>query len=418
MATLLRMPEVAASATSAVLLAWNKKVGDAIAAGDVLAEIESEKAVVEYAAEEAGTVGHLFLADGEEAEVGAPIAILLAPGETAADVAALIASLKTDVPTQAAGADAGAAGGEAAAAATATVPATDASAAGPASGGRIFASPLARRLARERGIDLAGISGSGPRGRIVKRDLDTLVPASRASAAAVAAAPAGESAFREIPHSGMRRTIARRLSESKASIPHFYLSVDCRVDRLLALRSEFNATAARKISINDFVVRAVAIALREVPEANVAWTDTAMRQFAHADIAVAVATDDGLITPIVRAADTRPVSAISAEIADLAERARAGRLKPSEYQGGSFSVSNLGMYGVDEFAAIVNPPQAAILAVGAVQRRPVVEGDALVAGSIMRCTLSVDHRAIDGALAGRWLAEFRRLVESPMSLLV
>lgn len=215
----------------------------------------------------------------------------------------------------------------------------------------------------------------------------------------------------------MRRTIARRLSESKASIPHFYLSVDCRVDRLLALRQEFNATAPRKVSINDFIVRASALALRAVPEANVAWTDSAMRQFAHADIAVAVATDEGLITPIVRAADTLTVSEISAAIAELAARARAGKLKPSEYQGGSFSVSNLGMYGVDGFSAIVNPPQAAILAVGAVQKKPVVEGDALAVGSVLACTLSVDHRAIDGALAGRWLAEFRRVLEAPMALL-
>jgi pyruvate dehydrogenase E2 component (dihydrolipoamide acetyltransferase) len=260
------------------------------------------------------------------------------------------------------------------------------------------------------------VSGSGPRGRIVKRDLDAMKPVP-AAAAAAAASPAGESAYREIPHSGMRRAIARRLSESKATIPHFYLSVDCRVDRLLALRGEFNASAPRKVSINDFIVRAVALALREVPEANVAWTDTALRQFAHADIAIAVATDDGLITPIVRAADTKTVSAISAEIADLAERARAGKLKPGEYQGGSFSVSNLGMHGVDEFAAIVNPPQAAILAVGAVQPKPVVDNGALACGSVLRCTLSVDHRAIDGALAGRWLAEFRRVLEAPLSLL-
>lgn len=424
MASLLRMPEVAAAATSAVLLAWNRQAGDAVAVGDVLAEIESDKAVVEYEVEEAGTIGQLLLAAGEEADVGTPIAVLLSPGETMADAGALLASLGGDAAAAAGGAGAVAAGGNSAAAGSdAPVAAAAASAAGATAGGsaRIFASPLARRLAKERGIDLAGVSGSGPRGRIVKRDIEAAKAgvAAGAAAGAIAAAVPGnaESPYVEIPHSGMRRTIARRLSESKASIPHFYLSVDCRVDRLLALRAEFNATAARKVSINDFIVRAVAVALREVPEANVAWTDSAMRQFAHADIAVAVATDEGLITPIVRAADAKPVSAISAEIADLAGRARAGKLKSSEYQGGSFSVSNLGMYGVDEFSAIVNPPQAAILAVGAVQRKPVVEGDALVVGSVLRCTLSVDHRAIDGALAGRWLAEFRRVLEAPMSLL-
>lgn len=216
----------------------------------------------------------------------------------------------------------------------------------------------------------------------------------------------------------MRRTIARRLAESKSTIPHFYLSVDCRMDRLLALRAEINAGAARKISVNDFVVRAVAVALREVPEANVAWTDTAMRQFRSADIAVAVSTDTGLITPIVRAADSKPLSVISAEIAELAARARAGQLRPDEYQGGSFSVSNLGMHGVAEFSAIINPPEAAILAVGVTQPMPVVRDGQVEVAQVMRCTLSVDHRAIDGALAAKWLAAFRRLLENPLAMLV
>jgi len=411
MATMLRMPEVAASATSATLLAWNKQVGEAVAVGDVLAEIESEKAVVEYPAEAAGTIGQLLLAAGQEAEVGTPIAVLLAPGETTADAAALLATLEADAPATATGS--GVEPGPAPVPALESVSTQLAGAPEPAK--RVLASPLARRLARERGIDLADLRGSGPHGRIVKRDLEAARPL---SAASVATAPSGESAFREIPHSGMRRTIARRLSESKASIPHFYLSADCRVERLLALREEFNANRPRRVSINDFIVRAVALALHEVPEANVAWTDTAMRQFAQADIAVAVATDDGLITPIVRGAEGKSVSQISAEIAGLAERARAGKLQPGEYRGGSFSVSNLGMYGVDEFTAIVNPPQAAILAVGAVRQQPVVENGAPACGSILRCTLSVDHRAIDGALAARWLAAFRKAVEAPFALLV
>ncbi|WP_449426254.1 2-oxo acid dehydrogenase subunit E2 [Rhodanobacter lindaniclasticus] len=335
-----------------------------------------------------------MLTAGQEAEVGAPIAVL-APGETMADAASLLAAPGTTTPAPAVEPEVRP---EPVVAAT---PETK----------RIFASPLARRLARERGIDLASCTGSGPGGRIVKRDVEAV------RQAPVAAPAASAAAFREIPHSGMRRTIARRLSESKASIPHFYLSVDCRVDRLLALREEFNATRPRRVSINDFIVRAAALALREVPEANVAWTDTAMRQFAQADIAVAVATDDGLITLIVRHADAKSVSEISADIADLAQRARAGKLQPAEYQGGSFSISNLGMYGVDEFTAIVNPPQAAILAVGAVRQMPVIENGAPTCGSVLRCTLSVDHRAIDGALAARWLAAFRGAIEAPLALL-
>ena len=216
----------------------------------------------------------------------------------------------------------------------------------------------------------------------------------------------------------MRRTIARRLAESKSTIPHFYLTVECRMERLLALRMEINASASRKISVNDFIVRAVAVALREVPQANVGWTDTAMRQYAQADVAVAVSTDTGLITPIVRAADRKTLSQISAEIADLAARARAGQLRPEEYQGGSFSVSNLGMHGVGAFSAIINPPQAAILAVGASQQKPVVENGELKVGTVMACTLSVDHRAIDGALAAQWLAAFQRAIEAPLSMLI
>lgn len=405
MATLLRMPEVAANATHAVLAAWNKQVGDAVAAGEVLADIESDKAVVELAADEAGTIGHLLVAAGQEVEVGAPIAVLLAPGETVADVAALLA-----------------ASGSAAAVGLAqdVAPMAERRAATPtAPVGRLFASPLARRLARERGIDLATCVGSGPNGRIVKRDVEAACPVA-APAAPAAAAVAAPAAFHEKPHSAMRRTIARRLSESKSSIPHFYLTVDCRMDALLALRAGMNAASAtratRKISVNDFIVRAAALALREVPEANVGWTESAMRQYASADIAVAVSTDNGLITPIVRNAEAKSLRTISTEIADLAARARAGQLQSDEYQGGSFSISNLGMHGVDEFSAIINPPQAAILAVGATRQLPIVENGALVVGEVMRCTLSVDHRAIDGALAAQWLAAFRRAIESPLAL--
>lgn len=416
MATLLRMPEVAANATHATLAAWSKKEGEPIAAGDCLAEVETDKAIVEISADSAGVMGQWLVPAGQEVEVGAPIAVLLAAGEAAADVQALL---------QAAGAMATAP----AAAAASAVPGTPAPAAttAQASGERLRASPLARRLAAQRGVDLSRLQGSGPGGRIVKIDVERAqaaapapAPASVPVAAAPAAAPAGSgaSAFTEVPHSSMRRTIARRLAESKSTIPHFYLTVECRMERLLALRAEINAAASRKISVNDFIVRAVAVALREVPQANVGWTDTAMRQYAQADVAVAVSTDTGLITPIVRAADRKTLSQISAEIADLAARARAGQLRPEEYQGGSFSVSNLGMHGVGGFSAIINPPQAAILAVGASQQKPVVENGELKVGTVMACTLSVDHRAIDGALAAQWLAAFQRAIEAPLSMLI
>lgn len=416
MATLLRMPEVAANATHATLAAWSKKEGEPIAVGDCLAEVETDKAIVEISADGAGVMGQWLVPAGQEVEVGAPIAVLLAVGEVAADVQALL---------QAAGAVAAAP----AAAAASAVPGTPAPAAttAQASGDRLRASPLARRLAVQRGVDLSRLQGSGPGGRIVKIDVEraqAAAPAPAPASAPVAAAPvaaladSGASAFTEVPHSSMRRTIARRLAESKSTIPHFYLTVECRMERLLALRAEINAAASRKISVNDFIVRAVAVALREVPQANVGWTETAMRQYAQADVAVAVSTDTGLITPIVRAADRKTLSQISAEIADLAARARAGQLRPEEYQGGSFSVSNLGMHGVGAFSAIINPPQAAILAVGASQHKPVVENGELQVGTVMACTLSVDHRAIDGALAAQWLAAFQRAIEAPLSMLI
>ena len=414
MATLLRMPEVAANATQATLQAWTKNEGDTIAAGDCIAEIETDKAVVELNADTAGVLGCRLVAAGQDVDVGAPIGVLLVNGETSVDIDALIAAAGGSV--QAPHAEAASAG-EAVVAPKAAAP----------QAARIFASPLARRLAAQRGLDLAALRGSGPNGRIVKRDIEQAAAATVAAPAA-ASTPAvarpstpqaqAAEAFTEVPHSNMRRTIARRLSESKSTIPHFYLTADCRMERLLALRAEINANAPRKISVNDFIVRAVAVALREVPAANVGWTETGMRQYHQADIAVAVSTDAGLITPIVRGADQKPLSCISAEIADLATRARASQLRPEEYQGGSFSVSNLGMFGVSEFSAIINPPQAAILAVGATQAVPVVEDGELKAGQVMRCTLSVDHRAIDGALAAQWLAAFKRLLENPLSMLI
>lgn len=426
MATLLRMPEVAANATHAVLIAWTRKEGDAVAVGDCIAEIETDKATVELNAESAGTLGRTLVKAGQEVEVGAPIGVLLTNGETHAEIDALIASASGITISRGP------------APVVASPSPAEAAAVTPAQ--RIFASPLARRVAGLRNVDLSTLTGSGPNGRIVRRDVegaaadsDAATPTSASPATHISAphptqaeaipknAPQAittSTGYTEIPHTGMRRTIARRLTESKTTVPHFYLTADCQVDRLLALRAEINAGAARKISVNDFVVRAVAVALRDIPGANVAWTETALRQFDAVDVSVAVSTESGLITPIVRAADTKSLSTISSEIASLAERARAGQLQPDEYQGGSISVSNLGMYGVSEFTAIINPPQAAILAVGAAQPMPVARDGEVSVATIMRCTLSVDHRAIDGALAAQWLAAFRSLMENPLSMLV
>lgn len=414
MATLIRMPEIAANATHAVLIEWTVKEGDTVCVGDCLAEIETDKAVVELAAESDGVIGSLLVAAGTNVPVGAPIAALFGKGESKTDVSALLAQATHLTAAEPAPASQSTI--------AASVPATVASAvpavlfAGAAPGGRVFASPLARRLAKDRGIDLAGVKGSGPNGRIVKLDIQNAAVVKQPEAMAQTATAAG--GYDVIAHTGMRKTIARRLTESKTTIPHFYLNMECRMDALLALRKQINSTAPRKISINDFIIKAAACALRDMPDMNVTWTDEAMHRHHNVDIAVAVSTDSGLITPIVRAAQQKTLSSISSTMASLAERARASKLMPNEYQGGAFCISNLGMYGVSDFAAIINPPQAAILAVGATQKVPVVVEDAVQVALVMRCTLSVDHRAIDGALAAKWLAVFKGYIENPIAILV
>ena len=397
MATILRMPEISANATHATLVHWNKLAGDSVLTGESLADIETEKAIIELNAEADGVLANLLVKNGDEVPVGAAIAVLLGVGETQTDADRLLAGAQAAPPAVIAESNAGA-------------QPTVSQVGSPARAGRIFSSPVARLLARQHGIDLATVHGTGPNGRVVKHDVLVLTLDAGGK-------PAGD--WTEVPHTNMRRTIARRLTESKTTVPHFYLSVDCRVDRLVSLRAELNADQSQKISVNDFVLRATALALREVPGVNVAWTDTALLQFHDVDIALAVSTDKGLITPIIRDAANKSLLTISAEARLLAERARHGQLRADEFQGGSFSVSNLGMIGIDEFSAIINPPQAGILAVGASRAQPVVDdGGQIRVGQVMRCTLSVDHRAVDGALAASWLAAFRRLVEAPVALLI
>lgn len=442
MATVVRMPEVLAGVTEAAILAWLVEPGQTIAVGTPLVEVETEKAVVEVAAEVDGTVLRIAAAAGATVPIGDPIVVIGAPGEAEADAAeagAIEAGAGPATEGSASGAVASGRGEPTVVAAPiAPGPAPDAAqhhgsvgqiAAG--HGARRVASPIVRRLARERGIDLGVVVGTGPGGRIVRRDLDALGASAPASVGAPAApslaapsvavpsaAPGASPAWEEIPLTGMRRAIARRLSESKATVPHFYLTADCRVDRLLALRAEINAAQGVRVSVNDFVLKAVAAALREVPEANATWGDTVIRRHAAVDIAVAVAIDGGLVTPVVRDVDRLPLSGVSAAVADLAGRARAGRLKQHELDGGAVAVSNLGMYGTTEFAAIINPPHAGILAVGAARALPVVDDGALAVGQVLTVTLSADHRVLDGAIAAQWLAAFQRRIEQPLTMLV
>jgi pyruvate dehydrogenase E2 component (dihydrolipoamide acetyltransferase) len=404
MPTVVRMPEVLANSSEAVIQSWLVSVGQQIAVGDPLAEIETDKAVVEYAAEVEGILARLIAEPGSSIAVGEPIAVVLAPGESDADI------------------EPGLIGGARKPAATEQEPAPLAPAAFPTTNGRrLFATPLVRKLAKEKGIDLASVTGTGPGGRIVRRDLDRLParePAPEPVRSEHVETISMATGFTDIALTGMRKAIARRLTESKTTVPHFYVTADCRVDALLDLRRSVNATAAAKVSVNDFILKAVAGALIEVPEANAVWNGDSIRRFDGADIAVAVAVDGGLMTPVLRRVDTMPLTVLSAKVADLAQRARAGRIQQPELEGGSFSVSNLGMYGVAEFSAILNPPQSGILAVGAATQRPVVVDGQLAVGAVMTVTLSADHRVIDGAVAAQWMAAFVRRIENPLTILI
>ena len=427
MATVIRMPAVLASATEAAIQAWSVSEGQTVAVGETLADIETEKAVVEYAAEIAGTVGKLIAQPGDNLAVGEPIAIILAAGEGPEAVGpALIAagiaegaasSASVPAATEAAASSAATPSVSRTEAPLASSSAERASHPAVAQSGRLFASPIVRRLARERGLELSGMTGTGPDGRIVRRDLENARPAAPST---VTAHPpvSGGTGFTDVPLTGMRRAIARRLTESKTTVPHFYVTAHVRVDRLFALRTEVNEAAGRKVSVNDFVIKAVAGALTDVPAANAIWGGDHIRRFDSVDLAVAVAVDGGLLTPVLRSVETASLTALSTSIAELAERARAGKLRQEELEGGSFSISNLGMYGVDEFSAILNPPQAGILAVSAAKQRPVVDDGQLAVGTVMTVTLSADHRVIDGAVAAEWMAAFVRRVEHPVSLLL
>ena len=410
------MPALSPTMKEGKLARWLKTEGDTIASGDVIAEIETDKATMEVEAVDEGVLGRILTPEGTEGiAVNTPIAILVAEGESVPDISAASA---TPPVAQA----------PVVAPAAAPAPAVAPSAAPAASNGkRVFASPLARRIAAQKGVDLSTLKGSGPNGRIVRRDVEQAgqTPAATPKAASPAAvAEVAGTGYAKVPHSTMRKVIARRLTEAKSTIPHFYVEMDVQLDALMALRSQMNAASpadgpgAYKISVNDMLIKAVAVTLRRVPKVNVSYTDDAVLVYDDVDISVAVSIPDGLITPIVRKADTKSLRQISTETRDLVARARAGKLKPEEFQGGTFSISNMGMYGVKAFSAIINPPQAAILAIAAAERRAVVKGDQITIATVMTVTLSVDHRVVDGALAAEWVSAFRAVVENPMSLVV
>ncbi|THF51972.1 pyruvate dehydrogenase complex dihydrolipoamide acetyltransferase [Allorhizobium terrae] len=435
------MPALSPTMEEGNLAKWLVKEGDTVKSGDVIAEIETDKATMEVEAVDEGVVAKLVVPAGTEGvKVNALIAILAADGEDVSAAAAgggAAAPAKTEAKAEAPAAEKPAA--------TAAAPAPAQAVAH--SGERVFASPLARRLAKDAGLDLKGVAGSGPHGRIVKSDIEKAVSTggAKSAAAAPAAAPASapapalakgmsddavlklfsEGSYELVPHDGMRKTIAKRLQESKQTIPHFYVSVDCELDALLALRAQLNGSAPEKdgkpvykLSVNDMVIKAMALALRDVPDANVSWTDSNMVKHKHADVGVAVSIPGGLITPIIRQAELKSLSAISNEMKDLGKRAKERKLKPEEYQGGTTAVSNMGMMGVKNFAAVVNPPHATILAVGAGEERVVVKKGEMKIANVMTVTLSTDHRAVDGALGAELLGAFKRYIESPMGMLV
>jgi pyruvate dehydrogenase E2 component (dihydrolipoamide acetyltransferase) len=454
MPTNILMPALSPTMEKGNLAKWLKKEGDKVKSGDVIAEIETDKATMEVEAVDEGTIAKIVVPEGtQDVAVNDVIAVLANEGE---DVKAAGAGAASAPPKAAPAAEAppaakpaptpapAAAPAPKAAAPAAAAPTPQAAPSAPQTNGhaRIFSSPLARRLAKEAGIELARINGTGPHGRVIARDVEEAKSGKglKAPAAAPAGAPAiapsmsdkqiralyEDGSYEVIPHDGMRRTIAQRLTASVQTIPHFYLTMDCNIGLLVEAREQINAAApkdkdgkpAYKLSVNDFVIKALALALQRIPNANVSWTDGGMLKHKHSDVGVAVAMPGGLITPIIRKAETKPVSVISAEMKDFAARARARKLKPEEYQGGTTAVSNLGMYGIKDFTAVINPPHATILAVGAGEERPIVKNGKIEVAQIMSVTMSCDHRAVDGALGAELLGAFKMLIENPVMMVV
>jgi pyruvate dehydrogenase E2 component (dihydrolipoamide acetyltransferase) len=448
MPTNILMPALSPTMEKGNLAKWLKKEGDKVKSGDVIAEIETDKATMEVEAVDEGTIAKILVPEGtQDVAVNDVIAVLAADGEDVKAAGAGAASAPKPAPAAAPAPQAAAPAPAAptpakAAPPAAAAPAPQAAPAQQTNGhARTFSSPLARRLAKEAGIELARINGSGPHGRVIARDVEEAksgkglkAPAAAPGAPSIAPSMSDKQilalfepgSYEVVPHDGMRRTIAQRLTASIQTIPHFYLTMDCDIGKLLAAREEINAAAPKdkekkplyKLSVNDFVIKAMAIALQRIPNCNVSWTEGGMLKHKHSDIGVAVAMPGGLITPIIRKAETKSLSTISGEMKDFAARARARKLKPEEYQGGTTAVSNLGMYGINHFTAVINPPHATILAVGTSEERPVVRGGKIEIAHMMSVTLSCDHRAIDGALGAELIGAFKMLIENPVMMMV
>jgi pyruvate dehydrogenase E2 component (dihydrolipoamide acetyltransferase) len=448
MPTNILMPALSPTMEKGNLAKWLKKEGDKVKSGDVIAEIETDKATMEVEAVDEGTIAKILVPEGtQDVAVNDVIAVLAADGEDVKAAGAGAASAPKPAPAAAPAPQAAAPAPAAptpakAAPPAAAAPAPQAAPAQQTNGhARTFSSPLARRLAKEAGIELARINGSGPHGRVIARDVEEAksgkglkAPAAAPGAPSIAPSMSDKQilalfepgSYEVVPHDGMRRTIAQRLTASIQTIPHFYLTMDCDIGKLLAAREEINAAAPKdkekkplyKLSVNDFVIKAMAIALQRIPNCNVSWTEGGMLKHKHSDIGVAVAMPGGLITPIIRKAETKSLSTISGEMKDFAARARARKLKPEEYQGGTTAVSNLGMYGINHFTAVINPPHATIHAVGTSEERPVVRGGKIEIAHMMSVTLSCDHRAIDGALGAELIGAFKMLIENPVMMMV
>ena len=442
MATNILMPALSPTMEEGKLSKWLVKEGQTVKSGDILAEIETDKATMEFEAVDEGKIGKILVPEGTEGvKVNAPIATLVAEGEAAdasVDIPAAMKSIKDAVKAEVPKADAAKDPAKAEAPKSEPKKETASAPAAKADGGRIFASPLARRIAAGKGIDLAALSGSGPRGRIVKADVENAKPASAASAPAAAGASLGVAPlpdarmfykageYEEIPHDSMRKAIAKRLTSAKALIPHYYLTIDCNLTALMATREALNAAApkgkdkipAYKLSVNDFVVKASAMALIKHPDVNASWSETAILRHKRADVGIAVAIPSGLITPIVFAAEAKGLAAISNEVKELAAKAKDKKLKPQEYEGGGFSVSNLGMFGIKSFTSIINPPQSCIIAVGAGEERAIVVNGKIEVATMMTVTMSCDHRVVDGATGAKFLQTFKQFIEEPASMLL
>jgi pyruvate dehydrogenase E2 component (dihydrolipoamide acetyltransferase) len=428
MASVLTMPRLSDTMETGVLVKWHKKQGDKVEPGQVLAEIETDKAIQEFESFEKGVLLKLLVGDGDKVAVGAPIAVI---GEAGEDVSAELAKLGAPASTEKKAPAPAKAAPAAPSVAAPAAPVTSApAAAGPQAvtpDGRVLASPVARKIAREADINLATVAGSGPNGRIIRKDVEAALEAKANQPVVAAPVHAEPAAFKRPsawetngeshPASQMRKTIARRLLEAKTTIPHFYLTVEIDMDEAVKFRALVHEPdAGNPVSYNDLVIKACAVALSRFPEAHAAWEGDSIRRFAHADISVAVSTEEGLITPVIRHADQKSLGAIAKEMRVLAEKARNKKLKPEEFTGGTFSISNLGMFGIEEFCAIINPPEACILAVGSIEKKPVVKNDALTIGHRMRVTLSCDHRVVDGVLGAKLLQEIKATLEKPMRL--